>query len=104
MRRKTVPEVTRKLAIESIPVKGPTMFSKTWLIDTIERAVKTAAQASLGAGIVGATDLLSVNWVGALSVGGLAAVISVLTSAASEPVGNGGTASATRAVEATPQQ
>lgn len=80
------------------------MFTVSWLKDTGERAVKTFAQASLGAGIVGATDLLSVNWVGALSVGGLAAVISVLTSAASEPVGNGGTASLTKAVESTPRQ
>lgn len=75
------------------------MFSISWLKDTLERAVKTFSQASLGAGIVGATDLLAVNWVGALSVGGLAAVISVLTSAASEPVGSGGTASLTKAVE-----
>lgn len=80
------------------------MFSKSWVLDTVERAIKTACQASLGAGIVGATDLLAVNWVGALSVGGLAAVISVLTSAASEPVGNGGTASVTKAVESVTQQ
>lgn len=75
------------------------MFTTSWLKDTAERAIKTACQAALGAGIVGATDLLAVDWVGALSVGGLAAVISVLTSAASEPVGVGGTASLTRAVE-----
>ena len=75
------------------------MFTKSFWIDAIERSLKTAAQAALGAGIIGATDLLAVNWVGALSVGGLAAVISILTSAASEPVGVGGTASLTKAVE-----
>lgn len=53
--------------------------------DTLERSVKTFAQAALGAGIVGATDLLSVDWIDALSVGGLAGVISVLTSLASAP-------------------
>lgn len=79
------------------------IFTATWVKDAAERAIKTFAQASLGAGIVGATDLLSVNWLGALSVGGLAAVISVLTSAASEPVGGKGTASVTGAVEAAPQ-
>lgn len=80
------------------------MFTVTWIKDALERSIKTFAQATLGAGIVGAADILSVDWVGALSVGGLAAVISILTSVASEPVGVGGTASATKAVEPVPVQ
>jgi hypothetical protein len=65
-----------------------TLLNKAFLIDAGERAVRTFCQSALGAGIVGATDLMAVDWVGALSVGGLAAVISVLTSLASEPRGD----------------
>lgn len=61
------------------------LTSSAFWRDTFERSVKTFAQSALGAGIIGATDLLAVDWVGALSVGGLAGVISVLTSLASEP-------------------
>ena len=47
---------------------------------TTERAVKTFAQALLGVLIGGATELLDVDWVAALSVAGLATVVSLLTS------------------------
>lgn len=55
---------------------------KKWLLDAIERAVRTAAQAALG--IVGAGQLgvLDVDWATVASVSGLAAVVSVLTSIA----------------------
>lgn len=53
--------------------------------DTLERAVKTFAQSALAVLGLGATDLLSADWVGVVSVGGGAAVISILTSLASEP-------------------
>lgn len=61
------------------------MFTKLFWRDTIERAVKTFAQSALATLGVGAVDVVAVNWVGVLSVGGGAAVISVLTSLASEP-------------------
>lgn len=49
---------------------------------TAERAIKTFAQALLGVLTGGASGLLDVDWVAALSVAGLAAVGSVLTSLA----------------------
>lgn len=73
------------------------LFTRKFVIDAADRAVRTFAQSALGAGIVGATDILSVNWIGVLSVGGLAAAISVLTSLAAERVGEPGTASVTKA-------
>jgi len=45
-----------------------------------ERAVKTFAQALLGVLMGGATGVLDVDWVAALSVSALATIVSVLTS------------------------
>ena len=47
---------------------------------TAERAIKTFAQALLGVLTGGASGLLDVDWVAALSVAGLATLGSVLTS------------------------
>ena len=47
-----------------------------------ERAIKTFAQALLGVLTSGATGLLDVDWVAALSVAALATVVSLLTSLA----------------------
>ncbi len=63
------------------------MLSKQFLLDLLERAIKTFAQ-SLAACIttVVATETLGlgdVNWVAALSIAGLATIYSVLTSIAS---------------------
>ena len=55
--------------------------------DAIERAVRTFAQSALAVLGVGAVDIMSTNWLGALSVGGGAAIVSVLMSLASEPRG-----------------
>lgn len=52
-----------------------------------ERAVKTFAQALLATLGAGATSLLSVGWGQALSVAGMAALLSVLTSVASAGFG-----------------
>lgn len=52
-----------------------------------ERAVKTFCQALVAVLGAGATDLLSVGWGQALSVAGMAAVLSVLTSVASAGFG-----------------
>lgn len=51
-----------------------------------ERAVKTFAQSLIAVGLAGATDLLAVDWGNALSVAGLATVLSVLTSVGSDVV------------------
>lgn len=68
------------------------MLSKSFWIDAAERAVKTAAQtavAMLGTGMVGIID---VDWQNVASVSAVAAVVSLLTSIASNPVGDRGTA------------
>ncbi|WP_459249521.1 holin [Streptomyces youssoufiensis] len=49
---------------------------------TAERAVRTAAQSSLAVLGAGATGVLDADWAGAASVGGLAAVLAVLTAVA----------------------
>jgi hypothetical protein len=55
-----------------------------------ERATKTFAQTLVAALTAGATDLLSVGWVQALSVAGMATLLSVLTSIGSAGFGNDG--------------
>lgn len=77
------------------------MLTASFWRDATERAIKTACQSALATLGLGSVDVLAVNWVGVLSVGAGAALISVLTSIASEPVGVGGTASMTKAVEPT---
>lgn len=61
---------------------------KNLLKDIIERAIKTFAQSLVAVGLAGATDLLSVDWVNALSIAGLATLVSVLTSIASSKIGD----------------
>ncbi|MEQ7260080.1 holin [Lactococcus garvieae] len=56
------------------------MFTKTFWKDTAERAVKTFAQSFGAVLIASGTGLLDVDWINALSVAGLATVISVATS------------------------
>ena len=70
-----------------------------FLVDLTERAVKTAAQTAVT--VLGADklDVLHVDWETVLGLSGGAALLSVLTSLGSERIGNGGTASATKAVE-----
>lgn len=61
---------------------------KNLLKDIAERAIKTFAQSLVAVGLAGATDLLSVDWVNALSIAGLATLVSVLTSIASSKIGD----------------
>lgn len=63
------------------------MRSKQFWQDTVERSVKTFAQALLGVFVAGVT-IMSVSWVDALAVGATAALVSVLTSIASAGSGN----------------
>ncbi len=70
---------------------------REWAVAALTRAVKTAAQtaiALIGTGAVGFTDL---DWVRIASVAGVAAVLSILTSVATDlpevdgaQIGNGG--------------
>ncbi|MDK8451005.1 holin [Corynebacterium mastitidis] len=76
------------------------MRTRSFWIDTAERAVKTLAQALIAVLAVG-TPIYEIAWVEALGIAATAAVISVLTSIASVGVGEPGTAAAvpTRAHE-----
>lgn len=66
------------------------MWSRSFWAASAERAIKTAAQV-LAALLVGsATGLFDTDWPAALSVAGMATVISVLTSIASSGVGGNG--------------
>ena len=64
------------------------MFNQTFLKDTAERAVKTFAQSMVAVMTAGATGVLDVDWVNALSVSLLATLVSVLTSIGSGTVGD----------------
>ncbi len=69
------------------------MWTLTFWKDTAERAIKTFAQAAIASLAAGLTGILEVDWLAVLSVALLAALISVLTSIASAPFSNKGTAS-----------
>lgn len=62
------------------------MFTRNFLRQALERAIKTAAQAALALIAVGG-GILEVDWAQVGSVAGLAAVASVLTSAVGSGVG-----------------
>lgn len=65
------------------------MFTKLFVVDAAERAIKTFAQtlvALLSAD--GMLGILDVNWGDMASVAGLASVVSILTSIASSSSGN----------------
>ncbi|HET8662151.1 MAG TPA: holin [Micromonosporaceae bacterium] len=63
------------------------LLSGSFWIQTVERSVKTFAQAAIALLTGEGLGLLALDVVNVVSVAGLAAVISVLTSVASGPVG-----------------
>lgn len=69
------------------------MFTTTFWLDTVERAVKTFAQALIATIAVG-TPIFDLAWGEGLGIAATATVVSVLTSIASTGVGDKGTASA----------
>lgn len=56
--------------------------SKSFWVDTFDRAVSTIAQAAVAVLTANVTGLLDVDWVQIASVSGLAGAVSVLTSVA----------------------
>lgn len=62
------------------------LTDRAFWIAVAERAVKTFAEALVALFVAGIT-ILNIDWVQALSVAGTAALVSVLTSIASVPVG-----------------
>ena len=61
--------------------------------DTIERVVRTAAQAALGVITAGSMGILDVNWGTVGSISGLAAVVAFLTAFVAGGTGDPATAS-----------
>lgn len=64
------------------------MFTKSFVKDLAERAIKTFAQSAVAVLTAGATGVLDVDWINVLSVSLLATIISVLTSIGSGKVGD----------------
>lgn len=69
------------------------MWSSKFWRDAGERAVKTGLQAALAMLGTGVTGILEVDWLQVGSVALMAAILSIVTSVASDPVGERGTAS-----------
>lgn len=59
------------------------LLTKDFWVDTLERAIRTACQAALSAGVVGGVGLFQVDWLNVCGVALVAAIASVLTSVAS---------------------
>lgn len=59
------------------------MFTKDFWVDAFERAIRTACQAALSAGVVGGVGLFDVDWLNVCGIALVAAIASVLTSVAS---------------------
>lgn len=59
------------------------MFSRDFWVDTLERAIRTACQAALSAGVVGGVGLFQVDWLNVCGIALVAAIASALTCVAS---------------------
>lgn len=68
------------------------LTSKAFWAATGERAVRTLAQSAAAALIAAGTGLVDSDWLGVLSVAGMAAVLSVLTSVGASGSGHDGPA------------
>lgn len=75
------------------------MWTTRFWKDAVERALKTFAQTLIALLGVGGFGIIDAPWFSSLSVAGLAAVLSVLSSVASVTVGEQGTASLVPASE-----
>lgn len=82
------PAVTPDRPEDIHPTPEAPVFTKTFITRTAERAVKTAAQAAAALLIGSNTGLLDSDWLGVVSVAGMAGVVSVLTSIGSGRVGD----------------
>jgi len=69
------------------------VFTKNFWQDTVERAIRTAAQALLALWATEVSGVLEVDWVQAFSVSAFAVIMSVLMSIAATNRGNVDTAS-----------
>lgn len=69
------------------------MFTKPFLIQTVERAVKTFAQTVVALAGASKLDWLSLDWPQLLATAGIAAILSILSSVASDKIGPANTPS-----------
>ena len=69
------------------------MWTTRFWKDAVERALKTFAQTLIALLGVGGFGIIDAPWLSSLSVAGLAALLSVLSSVASATVGEQGSAS-----------
>lgn len=69
------------------------MLTKKFGLDALERASKTFAQSLVALIGAGAVNIVLLNWADMLGISATAAVVSLLTSIVSLPVGDNGTAS-----------
>jgi hypothetical protein len=76
------------------------MWKAAFWKDAFERAVRTVAQVLGALATAAGTGLLDTNWIATFSAAGMAGVLSVLTSLASEVKSPNGTASMIRAAPA----
>ncbi len=65
------------------------MWSKTFALAVLERAIKTFAQSAAALLVAAGTGLLDADWLQILSVSGMAAVVSVLSSVGTGAVTDG---------------
>lgn len=65
------------------------MWTRAFLLASLERAIKTFAQVLAALLVADGTDIVSTLWSDRLSVAGMAAVVSVLTSVASSGLSSG---------------
>lgn len=69
------------------------MFSKSFLKDAVERAVKSAAQFAVVAFGADTVNVIGIDFLGVVGAAGAGFVVSFLTSVASSRVGDSDTAS-----------
>lgn len=65
------------------------MWTKTFWKATAERVIGTSAQTLIAAGALGSVGVLEVDWVGALSLTGSAALLALLKCIAASTIGSG---------------
>jgi Putative lactococcus lactis phage r1t holin len=75
------------------------MWTKAFWTATLERSIKTFAQSWAAVLVANGTGILDTAWEAGLSVAGMAALLSVLTSVGSAGVGPAGPSLASESIE-----
>lgn len=75
------------------------MWTKAFWLATLERVLRTFAQALIAALTASGTGLIDTDWQGAASTAGMAAVLALLTCVAASGVGSPGPSLGTEVAE-----